>query len=152
MSRLRMGLGVLRWGASRQEVVRTVPSARTRAQVRGRNPATGAEFVIPEGLEVPDFFEPKPGVRISASLEFKDDRLCCISLATGCRVEPTDDPALLGLSEQLVRQEALAVADFLRVGPVRADLAVQGWQVDGVDVRLYLDCDDFEFELTPEAT
>ena len=43
------------------------------------------------------------------------------------------------------------MAEYLRVRPVRSDLGVQGWNVDGVDVRLYLDCDDFEFELSRAA-
>lgn len=148
MSWLAQGLGVLRWGATREEVLRRFPHARARASVRGRNPATGEAFVIPEGLEVPSFFEPKPGVRVNASLEFREDRLACISLATSCHAEPTDDPALLDLTGQLVLQEAELVAAYLQVGPVRSDVAVQGWEVDGVDVRLYLDCDDFEFELS----
>lgn len=147
-SRLATGLGVLRWGASRGEILSRLPGARVRAEVRGRNPVTGDEFVIPEGIEVPDFIEPQPGVRVNASLEFERGRLACISLATKCHAAPTDDPGLLRLTEQLVRQEAKLVAEYLRVGPVRSNLGVQGWQIDGVDVRLYLDCDDFEFELS----
>jgi hypothetical protein len=151
MARLAQGLGVLRWGATREEIKQRVPQARVRGGFRGRNPATGEEFVIPEGLEVPDFVEPKPGVRVRATLEFERERLACISLATHCHAEPTDDPSLLRLTAQLVRQEAQLVADFLELGPVRADLAVQGWQLDGVEVQLYLDSDDFEFELRGEG-
>ena len=148
MTELVKGLGILRWGASREEILRQVPHARLRAEVKGRNPATGAPFVIPEGLEIPDFVEPKPGVRVKASLEFECGRLSCISLATKCHSALSEDPALLRVTEQLVRQEAELVAAYLHVGPVREDQAVQGWHVDGIDVTLYIDCDDFEFELS----
>ena len=151
MLRLGQGLGVLRWGSSRTEILGQHPGAKVRAEVRGKNPVTGDEFVIPEGLEVPDFIEPHPGVRVKASLEFERGGLACITLATKCHAEPTDDPNVLRLTERLVRREAELVAEYLRVGPVRSDLGVQGWNVDGVDVRLYLDCDDFEFELSRAA-
>ena len=148
MSSLAKGLGVLQWGASFEEVMVRLPHARLRAGVKGKNPATGVEFVIPPGLEILDFVEPSPGVKVKASLDFEDGGLCLISLATRCHAEPTDDPAMLRMTEQLVLQEAQLLADYLRVGPVSSGQAVQGWEVDGVDVTLYIDCDDFEFELS----